>query len=112
MKLCPYCAEQIQDAAIKCRHCGEFLEEGEGIPLSSASQPVKWYFKTPFILLMLLTVGPFALPLIWWHPHMSITRKVIYSLIILILSALLMQATIVAMRSLMETYDELMQGGF
>ncbi len=29
-KTCPFCAEHVQQEAVKCRHCGSWLEAGHG----------------------------------------------------------------------------------
>jgi predicted nucleic acid-binding Zn ribbon protein len=73
LKKCPWCAEDIQDEAIKCRFCGEMLIKPE---------KKKWYFNTSVMLLAFLSVGPVALPLVWWHPRLSRTAKAVITVLV------------------------------
>ena len=102
MKNCPYCAEEIQDAAIKCRHCGEFLD--------AFSRPrqkenaIKWYFRKSYVIIAVLCVGPLALPLIWWRPNTTRGWKIGLTIVILALSWIVYLSTMESIRKITEYY--------
>ena len=103
MKKCPFCAEDIQDDAIKCKHCREFLDGSTSA--RRADEKVTWYFKTSFIILALCTVGPLALPMIWWRPNTTPVWKIGLTIGILALSWILFQLSIESIRILKEYYN-------
>ena len=107
MKKCPFCAEEIQDDAIKCKHCGEFLDPSARPHSGEAG--AKWYFRKGFIVIALLSVGPLALPLIWLRPNTSRNWKIGLTIVTLVLSWFLYQATLESMKNLSE-YFKLLNG--
>lgn len=98
MKRCSYCAEEIQDNAIKCKHCGEFLEKKE---------KEKWYLKTNVLIITFLCLGPLALPLLWLNPRFSRATKIVVTVIVLILSYYLGMVTINSLRTISVYYKTL-----
>jgi len=105
MKKCPFCAEQIQAEAVKCRYCGEFLDGSSRA--GSRPRQKKWYFTTPSVVIALLCLGPLALPLVWLNPRYKPATRAIITVIVLVVTILCMYLMAFVYQQLLNQFTEL-----
>lgn len=56
--LCPFCKEEIQDGAIKCKHCGSMLNASAASSHIISYDQVPWYRKNWFAILCFFIFMP------------------------------------------------------
>jgi uncharacterized membrane protein YvbJ len=97
VKFCFTCKKEVAEDANFCPSCGTIL----GLEKKPKE---KWYFKSTSLVVSFLCVGPFMLPLVWFHPTLSKKQKIIYTVVIIILSYFIFVVFMKSLKSVIGAY--------
>ncbi|MEW6027098.1 MAG: hypothetical protein AB1599_07385 [Planctomycetota bacterium] len=71
----------------------------------------KWYFRTSYIIIAFLCVGPLMLPMVWFNPHYKTWLKIVLTIICLVAGYYMAIGTIELVKLLGKLYRDLGQLG-
>ena len=98
---CPTCHLLIDETDHFCRHCGRSLKPGESFLYSHSG-----------IILMAVILGPFALPFVWLSKRISMTAKLVYSVVLGTIGIYFCIACYRVYQLTLQTAQSLMGNGF
>jgi len=79
VKECPFCSTEINSEALTCPVCAR--------PINQPQEPkTKWYYSNFIVVVAILSFGPLALPLVWFHPHYKRNTKIVVSVVVIVLT--------------------------
>ncbi|MBQ9971060.1 MAG: hypothetical protein IJP25_02895 [Elusimicrobiaceae bacterium] len=84
-KICPRCFLPYEETDNFCRRCGKSLKPGSGFLCSHTG-----------IILLILVLGPFALPVVWSSKLIGTVAKWIYTIVLVLIGIYLIQACVAA----------------
>jgi hypothetical protein len=101
MGRCVFCSREFEASFLYCPFCGRRLRR-PGLPGE------KWYYSRYAIVIGLGTIGPFALPLVWFNPRYTITTKIVLTVLVVVLTILILYGLWWSCMRLLEMTRQLM----
>jgi len=99
MRNCIKCNQKFDERLSDCPFCST--------PYQDPSKSPKWYFRKRSLFISFLVVGPFMLPLVWFNPQYSQTKKTVLTAIIIIVTLLMTVAFGKSLEAVWKYYQEL-----
>ena len=105
MKKCQFCAEPIQDEAVKCRWCNEFLNKNT--PPAAKAEQARKHIPVAVIIFAMVSIGPFApflLPLVWKNTNLGKNAKIAVTIGTVVFTLVIIKALLWASAAIGQYY--------
>lgn len=97
---CLYCRRGVDESFLYCPFCGRRLNGPGG-------STTRWRYSKFAVILGLGTLGPFALPLVWFNPRYTTLEKIALTAVVLALTVVLVYVLVLVSVRLLEQIREL-----